>query len=334
MKWVWLLAILLSVKTQAHPSYGLEVDSRGNFYFADISKHGRGAVWRWNIHSNRLTLLLSDFHAHNVQLDSLGRLMVANGEDRHYMLRQTGTDRWDTLVDRRNHLDFFGGNCIYLQDGIIVFNRKSQLWQVWKDQPAQPYCDYTFGWSQALYTNGTAIWATDNELPGGGVIRIDAECGIDTLATNLITKRDRPHDPHTDILQGMTIGPDGHVFVAEAAGSRIARIFPDGQVTTFFRSPSPWSPTGVTFKRDTAYILEFSHRGTQFKGPQIRVIYPDGRDCVVFNYQNYDLHETIPAGGKKPAKSPWPGALLWLFPVIVVLGIIFVRTVHRMQKTE
>jgi sugar lactone lactonase YvrE len=58
---------------------------------------------------------------------------------------------------------------------------------------------------------------------------------------------------------GMWTDAAGNVFVTVFAGQRVKRISPDGAVTTVYRSPVNWSPTGGLVAPDgSLWILEYS----------------------------------------------------------------------------
>ena len=113
----------------AHPSWGIVVDHERNIYFADITHNGRGSVWKLN-HSEKLELLLSDFHAHNVNLDKNGNLVTAHGEGDHTMIRMTNGQLLDTLYQKFNWDEFFGGNCAYSKSGNIYFVINHYIWKL------------------------------------------------------------------------------------------------------------------------------------------------------------------------------------------------------------
>lgn len=269
----------------SHPSWGIVVDNSGNIYFADINHNGRGSVWKLT-KEGKLILLLSDFHAHNVNLDKAGNLITANGEDHHTMVRIQGDGSIDTLVHELNHLDFFGGNSAY-SDRDIIFGINNYLWRIDETGAKCKLSDYKFGWNQAVYPDGYgSFYAPEIGNGKGKIIKINIDGSYDIFADNLISKLDRPYDKHSDVLLGITQSEEGNIYVAETAGQRIIEIAKDNNVRTFYRSKGDWFPTGIDFFEGEAYILEFKMKGRN-EGPKITKINVEGRVEEIFNYEEY-----------------------------------------------
>ncbi len=278
--------ILFSANSIAHPPWGLVVDNTGTVYFADIFHHERGAVWSVSA-AGELTLLFSDFHAHNVSLDANGRLITASGEgDLHYMTRMN-PGSVDTLVFKSDYRQFNGGSTTYSPERGILFGAEGYIWRLNASGQREKVSEYKFAWNQLMFCDeaGT-IYAPDIGRGHGQLVQIDRKGNATVLASDLIAHLDRPVDPHNDILMGIAKDPEGMVYIAELAGQRVLRIDPAGNKSVFYSSQGDWFPTAITFHEGRTYLLEFKTKGKN-EGPQVVVMDANGNKRILFNYDQY-----------------------------------------------
>ncbi len=277
-----ILSVFVCASSSAHPSYGLEADSKGNFYFADISKNGRGTVWKLT-NSGKLIVLLKDFHAHSVKVDHEDNLWVANGEDHHYLLKVSPSGKMDTVVSTRDFNHFFGGNCTITSNGEVVFGINKQIYR-WTSDGPELYSDLKLGWNNMLYGDNLGnVYVNDLELDDGSLFRVKPGGEYQLLASNLIDKSDG-YDRHSDIILGVGTDSQGSVYLADMGGRRIIKISEGGKTSDIYTASGPWTPTGVTFHKGIPYILEFTDK---LAGPRITLIKSNGESEVFFDYERY-----------------------------------------------
>src|SRR5262249_53839126 len=81
-------------------------------------------------------------------------------------------------------------------------------------------------------------------------------------------------------LRGLAVDPRGVVYAAATGCRCVAKITPEGQVSTVLKAERPWSPTGVAVRGEDVYVLEYTnpnsaeHRDWQ---PRVRKLGHDGR---------------------------------------------------------
>jgi hypothetical protein len=283
-----LFFVLFGLTTFSHPSWGIVVNTNGDIYFADIVHNGRGSVWKLS-KSGKLDLLLEDFHAHNVSLDSDGNLITAHGEENHTLVRINKNNEIDTIFETFDYQEFNGGNCTYSKDKTIIFGAKNYIWKIGKNQKKEKASNRYFEWNQSVYVDDNGIiYAPDKELDGGAIIQIDIDGKSKIIADNLISILDRPRDKHNDVLLGITKGCDGLIYIAESAGKRIIKINDDSSIETFYKSSGDWFPTGIDFFSGNAFILEYNE--SLSLGPRIIEIDESGKPEIIFDYNRY-FHE-------------------------------------------
>jgi hypothetical protein len=332
LKYILTCAIQLLVfqNIQAHPSWGIVVDKNENIYFADILHNGMGSVWKLT-NKGELELLFKNFHAHNVSLDSKGNLVTAHGENNHTMIRLNTNGTIDTLYHRLTHKEFNGGNCAYAPWGEIVFSAEKYLWRINEYGEKEKISDHKFGWNQTLYADENRnYYATEVGDGIGKLIKIDSTGKSTIIATNLISKLDRPFDRHADILMGITLGCDGHVYAAELAGKRIIKVLDNQQTETFYTSNDGWSPTGVDFFSGNAYILEYKSKNGH-EGPRVIKIDESGVITELFNYDTYEKGEILPSKNKNNNSYWWISVLA---VITISITILLIRKKKKLLLTK
>ena len=253
---LWLL-ILLSPQVFGHPAWGLVGDDNGNLFFADIFSNGRGTVWQYTA-SGELVALLKNYHAHNVNLDSKGRVLTAHGEGVHKLTRlDMRSMTREVLVETSDEEAFFGGNAAVTPTGRIYFGIRKFIWEYKEGEAPRRRSKHMLEWNQAIFVDGDErIYVPDIGVGDGSVFEIDKNGRARLIADRLRSDAGRPRDRHNDVLLGMAKDSEGRLYVAETAGRRIARI-ENGKVNTFYRSRDGWTPRAITFSRGLAFVLEY-----------------------------------------------------------------------------
>jgi len=282
-----ILIVVCKKSLFAHPSWGIVVDKNRTIYFADIIHNGRGSVWKLS-YDGKLELLLEDFHAHNVSLDKDFNLVTAHGEmDEHTMVRINFDGSIDTLFHANNYKLFNAGCCTYTQKNEIIFSAEHFLWRLTANGEREKISDHYFEWNQTVYADNRGNYLAPDIGDGmGKLIQIDSNGLARVVASDLITKSNRPYDKHADVLMGITRGCDNQIYIAELAGHRIIKIAEDGTAQTFYTSSGDWVPTGIDFFAGEAYILEYKEKNG-IAGPRIIKVDELGYESELFNFDDY-----------------------------------------------
>lgn len=280
------LLLMASSKLFAHPSWSIQIDSKGNIYFADIANNGRGSLWKFT-KAGELQLLATDFHAHNVSLDEKGHPVSANGEGLHCMIRFTPEGR-DTLVKSYNINHFFGGNATYTSRGEVLFNIDHTLWTIDANGEKKRFHPHHLEWSQCLFVDSEGeVYAPEIGYGLGKVYHLRRNGEAVLIADSLISKTpERNYDKHNDVLLGMAKDSEGCIYVCETAGKQIIKIHPGGNKESYYVSNSDWMPTALQFHGEYTYILEYNVEGGVF-GPRVVCLSSSGDRRVLVNVNTY-----------------------------------------------
>ena len=286
----------------AHPAYGIAKDNKGNIYFADITHHQRGTVWKINT-KGRSIPILKDFHAHNINVDKFGNIYTAHGEDTQVLLKIDPNGVKDTLIYTEDISMFFGGNCSVSPNGRVYFGIDHYIWKVdvkGKVTKASGYLE----WNQGFYVDEhEIIYAMDIGVGNGSIFKIEPNGKQSLIADQLISFDGTKPDLHADILLGITKGVNQDIFVCDLGGRRIVRIDIDGGCSTYYTAESGWYPTGIFIDEANTFILEF---GIDNKGPRI-VSIPNGTQKIIYEHGK-ELKVTPESTSK--GKSVWVAILL------------------------
>ena len=322
-----VIATLITFKSEAHPPWGIVVDSTGNIYFADIFHNGRGSLWKLDSEGN-IKLIAGDFHAHNVSLDQNGNLVSAHGENTYTMIAFREGIK-DTLIHTTDFKKFNGGTSTYA-NGTIYFGIEHYIWKINEEGKREKLSDHYFEWNQLLYADGEGNVYAPDIGKNGDLIKIDPNGNATVIATDLISQLDRPKDKHNDILLGIGKDAERNVYICELAGQKIIKIDPDGNTSDFYKANDKWAPTAVTFQNKQAYILEIQGHDN------LRVIRLDenGVSKVLFDYnQDYDKKVSEPSSKGNSTKSDSGISMfVWIFSGAVVALILFGWIMKRPQN--
>lgn len=281
-----VLGLFFMRSASAHPAYGIVVDARGNIYFTDIAHGGMGTLWMLST-DGELRPLLSNFHAHNVDIDGAGNLYTAHGEGDHSMLRIQRSGKIDTLLTTTKISRFFGGNCTYSPNEGMLFGHRQRIWRAKAKGSPELAHPHTFEWNQNILAgDGGVLYATDIGSGNGRVIKLCPDGTSEVLADDLFSGLDRKHDPHADVLLGLELDGEGNLYVSETGTRQILQIGTDKEVRSFYRSSGPWCPSGVFFWQKDAYILEFNTQDMKV-GPQITRLNRSGETDPIFNFSKH-----------------------------------------------
>lgn len=314
------ICALAAGAAHAHPAAGIVVDREGRVYFSDLV-----TVWRVDTQGNLSVFRPSkDHHTHELFLDETGNLygtdnmydpatklnsiavwrMTPAGEFK-YLLEPTadpprGLGMWrdragNTFAWERNDYRKRGAWLVRRSpDGKVTRLAGSNYGHA--DGRGEKA---SFGLTHftALGPDG-AVYVTDESY----VRRISPDGAVTTLAANLRNEQtDKPKEKGApSYLSGISVDPQGFVYVANFSDKRVIKIAPDRKVETIFRSESSWSPNGVTWGGNGAlYVMEY--QATNDRPPfhtRVRRLAPDGTSTVL---------ATVVDGKPQPA-APQPAA--------------------------
>ena len=294
---VFAQCLLYAEKVRAHEGWGIVVNRQGQIYFTDIPTN---TIWRIT-REGKLEAVLSNKHSHALVLGEDGSVF---GTHEHQLTATFGRvwriDPDGTVsdifspgpnlpIDLRPFIVDRDGN-IYTGNSISFPNQsdKKTLLKITPNGEVtilaggiRGYRDGRGGEAQFSGIDGMA-WATDGSLyltDGVYVRRVAMDGSVTTLGNGALTSQSFGED-----LMGLTVSPNGSVYVADYSQRRVFQLMPDGKTRTILETGSIWSPTGVTKVGEDLYILEhlrmpFVVLGNLRVGPYARVrkIDPDGR---------------------------------------------------------
>jgi hypothetical protein len=282
----------------AHPGWGITIGTNGDIYFSDILHNGTGTVWKLDQEGN-VTIVLTDFHAHDLQMDAEGNLWVAEdrwiqgvveGEGEQTLLKISPDGKKETIIFTDDRDDFFGGSFALSNHNSVYFTRNKKIWERPFMQEARLLFDYKFERLVTIYTDPDFnLWITDKGHKQGTLFKWNSEDGLVEYATGLL-----PVDPENPIfeeerfhlLYGITRGDDGVMYVTENSGRNVLQISADGEITTFYTSNPKWYPAGIAFYKGDAYMMEIGY--DQFHlGPRIIRMDKSGELTILFDYEQY-----------------------------------------------
>lgn len=314
---------------QAHPAAGIVVDREGRVYFSDLI-----TVWRVDAQGKLSAFRVGkDLHTHELFIDEAGNVYgtdniydPATKRDGVAVWRMTPAGEFKYLLaptdDPPRGLGMWrdrAGNTFAWERSDY---RKRGAWLVRRSPDGTVTrlagSDYghtdgrgdkaSFGITHftALGPDGS-VYVTDESY----VRRVSPDGTVTTLAADIRNDQtDKPEEKGTPTyLSGISVDPQGFVYVADFSNGRVIRIAPDRKAETVFRSERPWSPNGVVWSGGTLYVLEFL--ATTIHGPfntRVRRLSSDGTSTVLATVEDGAPKpagpETKPAAAEAPAASP------------------------------
>lgn len=302
--------------TDAHPAAGIVVDREGRVYFSDLV-----TVWRVDAQGKLSTFRAGkDSHTHELFIDEAGNVygtdnMYDPATERHSVSvwRMTPAGEFKYLLaptdDPPRGLGMWrdrAGNTFAWERSDY---RKRGAWLVRRspDGAVTRLAGSNYGHADgrgekasfgithftALGPDGS-VYVTDDSY----VRRVAPDGTVTTVAADVKNDRtDKPEEKGTSAyLSGISLDPQGFVYVADFASGRVIKIAPDRKTEIVFRSERPWTPNGVTWGNGALYVMEYA--ATTIHGPfhtRVRKLAPDGTSAVL---------ATIKDGAPQPAESP------------------------------
>jgi len=255
---VIVLCAVLGTIISAHPGSGIVVDKDGQVFFTDT---GRG-VWKIDTKNDLTYLPASLFHW--MAIDEAGNFAESQKSFGEWFERVTPQSSKPVLIISSDFPLTIGkdGNIYY------AYTRPGSA-RIIRRTPA--------GNESILISNENfreasgiaagpdgSLYLTDASVPGATVIRkitMNGKLSVFAGADVLKVGRDRtvtsPPEAQAGYCRGLSVDPEGNLYVASTGDRRVLRVTPKGGVSTVLQAPAPWSPTGVTVFRGEVYVLEW-----------------------------------------------------------------------------
>lgn len=234
----------------AHPPVSVVVDSKGNLYYSDLSQ-----VFRVTPDGER-SVAVPGVHAHELFIDAqdnlYGEHLWYEGERAnkwgHYVWKRGADGRLSKVIASR---EGFLTNYSFVRDrsGTMYWADREHA-QIRKRAPGGEITIVAGKLKDMRWMHATAA-GTLYVVTGGDLVRVkDGRAAPLTRA--LVGKSRGRHS-----LMGIWTDRAENVYVADHSGGEVKRITQAGEVTTFVRSPSGWSPCGGVFAPDgSLWLLE------------------------------------------------------------------------------
>lgn len=311
----------------AHPAAGIVVDREGRVYFSDLVR-----VWRVDAQGElSLSRDGKDIHTHELFIDEAGNVYGTDGvydpaTERHgiaiwrvtpagefkYLLPPSydpprGLSMWRDRAG--NTFAWEGDN--YRKQGARLVRRSPDGTVTRLAGSSYGHADgrgdkASFGLARftALGPDGS-VYVTDESY----VRRVSPDGAVTTLASDIrIDRADKPEEKGTPAyLSGVSVDPQGFVYVADLSNGRVIKIAPDRKAETVFNSERPWSPNGVAWGGGALYVMEYA--ATTIHGPfytRVRKLSPDGTSTVLATVEDGKPARPAskPAAAEATAASP------------------------------
>ena len=263
---VAFICTLAAGGAHAHPAAGIVVDREGRVYFSDLV-----SVWRVDAQGKLSAFRVGkDLHTHELLIDEAGNIY---GTDNMYdpatklnsiaVWRMTPAGEFKYLLaptdDPPRGLGMWrdrAGNTFAWERSDY---RKRGAWLVRRspDGTVTRLAGSNYGHADGRgekasfgITRFTAlgpdesVYVTDESY----VRRVSPDGSVTTLAADIrVDQTDKPEEKGTpSYLSGISVDPQGFVYVADLGNGRVIRIAPDRKTDIVFRSERPWTPNGVT----------------------------------------------------------------------------------------
>jgi sugar lactone lactonase YvrE len=322
-----IICALAAGAAHAHPPAGIVVDREGRVYFTDLVN-----VWRVDAQGK-----LSAFrpgkgtHTHDLVIDEAGNVHgmddvtdPATAREGIAIWRMTPAGEFEYLLppsyDPPRGLSIWrdrAGNTFAWERGDY---RKRRAWLVRRSPDGTVtrlagggygHADgrgekASFGSAQftALGPDGS-VYVTDDSY----VRRVSPDGVVTTIAADIrVDQADNPEEKgKPSYLSGISVDPQGSVYVADFSNGRVVKIAADRKIETVFRAERLWKPNGVAWGGGTLYVLEYL--AETIHGPfhtRVRKLSPDGTSTVLATVKDGKPAEPAskPAAAEAPAAPP------------------------------
>jgi hypothetical protein len=267
---VLLGSLLWLAQLDAHPGWGIVVDSHGNTFFTDLKQ-----IWRMSPDGQK-KVVVPNVHSHELYLDAAGTL---SGEHLWYDNRRQkwGHYLWELTPDgrviRHPAQEGFRSGVSFVRDpsGRMYWLDGTRLLRREPDGKASQLADLGTDFTTPGKASGGILTAaadgTAYIVSDGALVRIAPDGHASKVAGGLAG-----HTWTTFTMQpwhyvmGLAVDGNGNVYVANAGARKLKKVSPMGRVSTVLKAGFPWAPCGVTVHGSNIYVLEYAD-----VGPGVRV---------------------------------------------------------------
>ena len=250
-----LLLLGLPSTGQAHPGWGIAVDSEGSVYFTDIE---RLTIWK-HLPDGTLQAAVTGVWTHHLFLDDQDNLYYEREEYRgnvgpYNSLWKRSPDGEQTLLipPTLDQTVFAGENAVIDASGNIYYPYRHSLIKRQPDgtqttlagNDTAGHQDGQGAEVRFMHINAmtmgpdAAIYVTDADA----VRKITLDGTVTTLARGLLTIP--PDDPFFDDggfneMYGLAVDAQGIVYIAYHGNRRLLQVTPDGTASELYHAPAP-----------------------------------------------------------------------------------------------
>jgi hypothetical protein len=290
-----VLCALYATPVRAHPGSGIVVDSQGRVYFVQTGDpNARFPGFIWEVDAQGTLTPVHRTGAHWLALDANGSFASAD-------LAAWFRERRTPWLQRVMPSD--SGSAMVQADGCpIVINRDGNLYFASGESPGQagghqitrlsPQGNLTLlvpdlgetakrrGGIKGLASgpDGSLYVAYPRAIQ-----KITMDGMVTTTADPVVLgdcDKDVAAGESEPFLRGLAVDPRGVIYAAATGCRCVARITPEGRVSTVLKVERSWSPTGVAARGEDVYVLEYTDPTSAERRdwlPRIRKLGRDGR---------------------------------------------------------
>ena len=283
-----VLCALYATHVRAHPGSGIVVDSQGRVYFVQTGDpDARFPGFIWEVDAQGTLTPLHRTGAHWLALDANGSFA---GADLATWFRERRTPMLQRVMPSDS------GPAMVQADGCpIVINRDGNLYyasrnlEITRLSPQGKLTLLVPDLGETAKRRG-GIKGLASGPDGslyvaypGAIQKITMDGMVTTIADPVVLSdcdKDVVAGESAPFLRGLAVDPRGVVYAAATGCRCVARITPEGRVSTVLKAERPWSPTGVAARGEDVYVLEYTNQNSAEPRdwlPRVRKLGRDGR---------------------------------------------------------
>jgi sugar lactone lactonase YvrE len=294
-----VLCMLSARPTRAHPGSGIVVDSQGRVYFVETGNPDvRFPGFIWEIDPQGRLTPIHRIGAHWLTLDANGSFAKADVDAWFRERRTPWLDRVEAHAS---------GSILVQADGCpIVINRDGNLYYASGESPEQAGgLQISRLTPQGKVTRLVPDLGETSKRLGGikglasgpdgslyvaypkAIQKVTMDGMVTTVADPVVPSdcdKDVPAGETEPFLRGLAVDSRGVVYAAATGCRCVAKVTPEGRVSSVMKSERPWSPTGVAVRGEDVYVLEYTNPNSADRSdwhPRVRKLGQDGRVTIL-----------------------------------------------------
>lgn len=249
----FLVSLLCSTKTTAHPGSGIVVDKKGQVYITDTGK----GVWRIDTKGQLNYVPAPGFHW--MDIDEMGYFKESPKSFGNYFERISPQNAKPTLL--------------MCSDFPIAVNKDGNIYYAQTLPGSAKIIRRTPGGKESVlagdkifeFIGGIAtdkegsLYITESSNPRANTIRKITMKGKVSVIATFVGKDEKnvPLETVPSYCRGLAVDSTGTIYVAATGSRSVLKITPQGKITTILQESSPWAPTSVAVFLDMVYVLEW-----------------------------------------------------------------------------